>query len=97
MHQLKAAFRGVAHRRQTRMHKVPIIDHILTAVRPVETGLTAEAPNPAKARTEEHVRIQSGKVERRDNENASREGKCGVDYRISVWRQCPLRNDGAES
>ncbi|KIL55950.1 hypothetical protein M378DRAFT_550422 [Amanita muscaria Koide BX008] len=32
MHQLKAAFRGVAqHRRQTRTRKIPIIDHILTA------------------------------------------------------------------
>ncbi|KAF8628688.1 hypothetical protein AX15_003758 [Amanita polypyramis BW_CC] len=31
MHQLKAAFRGIAqHRRQTRSRKVPIIDHILT-------------------------------------------------------------------
>ncbi|KIL60940.1 hypothetical protein M378DRAFT_13853 [Amanita muscaria Koide BX008] len=90
MHQLTAAFRGVAqHQRQTRTHKVPIIDHILTAVRPVETGLTAEAPNPAKrSETLDMLKNMYEYRERRDDENALREEKLclpstsSVDYRV---------------
>ncbi|KIL55889.1 hypothetical protein M378DRAFT_173209 [Amanita muscaria Koide BX008] len=43
MHQLKAAFRGVAqHRRRTRTRKVPITDHILIASSAGGDGLTAD-------------------------------------------------------
>ncbi|KAM6489283.1 hypothetical protein JOM56_015184 [Amanita muscaria] len=106
MHQLKASFRGVAqHRRQTRTRKIPIIDHILTASSAggdgsdggssesregdeSETGVGRGAEWPRRA--EEHVRIQNGEVERRDDEDASREGKRRVYAQAALWRKAMM-------
>ncbi|KIL56193.1 hypothetical protein M378DRAFT_17291 [Amanita muscaria Koide BX008] len=99
MHQLKASFRGVAqHRRQTRTRKIPIIDHILTASSAGGDGSDGSssesregdlrrALDAALNDAEEHVRIQNGEVERRDDEDASREGKRRVYAQTALWRK----------
>ncbi|KIL64919.1 hypothetical protein M378DRAFT_162792, partial [Amanita muscaria Koide BX008] len=81
--------------RQTRTRKIPIIDHILTASSAggeESDGGSSESREgdlrrALAGRAEEHIQIQNGKVERRDDEDASREGKRRVYAQAALWRR----------